>query len=142
MITDMGYADDGERGPLKKYKIVEDRLTLHIFEGGEGGAKFRKTEPGPGVDTYVDEIPGATTAEGAVYGWVTALQHTGWVHGKFEKGAVGMQHGHSPYTLGTGMHGGWRYCEGGRRGTSSSKLSEVTAGHRGAPGLALFHYQY
>ena len=142
LITDMGYLDDGERGPFKKYKIIQDHLTLHIFEGGEGGAKFRKTEPGLGVDTYVDEIPGATTAEGASYRWITALQHTGWVHGKFEKGAVGMQHGRSPYTLGSGMAGSWRYCEGGRRGYSSSKLSEVTAGHRGAPGLALFHYQY
>lgn len=137
-----GYLSDGPRGPFKKYKVLQDHLTLHVFDGGEGGAKFQKTEPGLGVDTYVDEIPGATTAEGASYRWITALQNTGWVHGKFEYGTVGMQHGHSPYTLGTGMHGGWRYCEGGHRGYCSSKLSEVTAGHRGAPGLALFHYQY
>lgn len=137
-----GYLADGKRGIGKKFKVTKQNLTLHVHPGGRGGGKFNKPPAELGEHTTCDELPEGSSANGSYSDYVTQLAAYGWEKGLFQRGSQGMQCGKCPYVIGTNMQHTWKFSEGGKRGNSSLKLSEITAGSPGTQGVALFHYQY
>lgn len=138
---------NGAAGVGRMYRVDQDALTLHIYDGGAGGkhSKYgggKKGEPGKHttVDSPAWSSEGGTTA--TIASPIGLKRYILILPGYFawgKTGATGITFGYYPYAM---CWGGniWRYCGGGSGGTASDDGG--TDGDKGTAGVALFHYQY